>query len=409
MGSVFRRRSFVVFGVFAAAGLALAPMAGASSLPGTGGQDELNADGIPVWNDEFIAIDQDLQSLGIYTDFAGTFSGSVFDRATMTFTVRYYEGALDNDLDEFFDRMAELDHSGDITIETAPVDYDVTALGELAQEISANAEWADIFEVDKIVGAAVDEPHAGILVYTWGEAPTGVVFVGAVPVRFEGGVRVSFQNRSADSAPFTGGDTITTSSGGGSVCTMGFVWRKWGTSERLGGGAEHCYTATGDSTWWNGSTFVGTRAFGNASVDSMLLRSSPTSTFQPRVWVGGGPTTSVWRPVTGAIGTPSNGAVVALSGAVSSAPGGAPLVGNNISNNHYYGGIGPFTETTVTGCLDGDSGAPWLTTTTSAEAIAHGQHGGLVYHPVTGDPWRCFYMPVVNTSAALAASILIAP
>lgn len=180
------------------------------------------------------------------------------------------------------------------------------------------------------------------------------------------------------------------------MCTAGFNWRKWGTTEQMGSTAEHCYEDTGSSNWYNGSAYYGQRYYFNKSRDAMLIRSSPSGSYNNAVFVGG-PSTNDIRLVTSASGDVASG-VIAFGGGVSNYNSGT------IKNATFYAsGKGPYRLTSVHTCVGGDSGGPWLTAHSNLTINAMGQHGGYYSGPAGAG---CAYMPVVRISAALSASVM---
>jgi hypothetical protein len=196
-----RRGAVVAILASVAAGLGATPVAFATT-PATGAppsrvvadEPELDELGIPVWNHELTEIDGRLDALGIYSDFAGTFNGTVIDPETLVLSIRYDSGSPAATIDAFLRRVADLDHRGAITVVAEGVDYDLDELIDLARDVSASgALWAATFGLRDVVGAAPDEAHGGIVVSTSGEAPGYTGYIGDVPVRFLGGVSVVFQ------------------------------------------------------------------------------------------------------------------------------------------------------------------------------------------------------------------------
>lgn len=210
-----------------------------------------------------------------------------------------------------------------------------------------------------------------------------------------------YENRLDDSAPWTGGAWLHTSStvtatSTNSVCTMGFVWRKWTTNVRYAGTAQHC--ASAGTTWYNNRVFLGRVSFTSPASDSMLLGGS---TYSPTVFVGSIATTDI-RQVKGVDGSWAPGDPVAFSGSRS---------GLKVAKVVKGGYFEPCMEKWVT-LMDqhvttgGDSGGPWLTTMSgSGDVIAHGQHLG--YGCAPGGRGSVF-MPANTISSYLDASIAFA-
>jgi hypothetical protein len=281
------------------------------------------------------------------------------------------------------------------------VDFDPAARSNLAQRISADAEgWADQLGLGGIGRVDFDTITGDVTIVATDETVTpSSIEIEGTPVSVVGDRgEVKFQNRAVDGAPWTGGAKLRfDTSSGGADCTLGFTWVRWDTSEVMGGTADHCYSLGGGNPYYyNGSALVGYRHFYSTARDSMLLRSSPQNQFRPSVFVGDAVT---WdsRYVHSAVASPPVGTPIALSAARSGLH-----VGTILSSTTYSGGRGPFQYTTVSACLDGDSGGPWLTTLANGRAVAHGQHVGIIGS-------NCLYMQVTLISAALSATLATQP
>lgn len=202
------------------------------------------------------------------------------------------------------------------------------------------------------------------------------------------------ESRVDDFAPWTAGAAIDAAAGG---CTLGWNWKLWGTSNVVGSTARHC----GDLYWYNNATYVGTVFQSSQSTDSALMDGS---TYSPTVFVGD-KTTSDIRLVTEVDTSWVTGDTVAMSGRTTG------LNSTTVKDDTYtlpscagaYAGLeGVLMQSHVTGF--GDSGGPWLTTRTSGNAVAHGQHFG---RGCAVGYSGSFFMKLNSISAAQHASILI--
>ncbi len=350
-----------------------------------------------------MGIEGDTQNLGDFPDILGT---KIFDAGSQSLRIHYFVDANPERLADFLDRFDRIDHVGDVSLVLVPVHYSAEAINKVIAAIFDDLDgWAKTLSVEKIWAAGVDDSIGGINILATGTKEGQSGSVQGYPVSFTEGGNITADNRVVDAAPFKAGARLNREDGSSQFCTLGWTWKKWSTNEKMGGAAEHCYLATGDSTWWNVHSYVGIRYYYNDPVDLMLLRSSPKSAFQAKVFIGS-PTTSYTANVVGAVGAPTVGATVALSAATS----GGPWVGTVLAVYPLvvtdYGNIGPMAFTTVDQCMPGDSGGTWLTTEPGGGAYAHGSHFGEGL--INGVP-SCAYIPVVSQSAALSASILLAP
>ncbi|WP_173921711.1 hypothetical protein [Agromyces sp. Marseille-P2726] len=211
------------------------------------------------------------------------------------------------------------------------------------------------------------------------------------------------QTRYDDYAPWTGGLRLVADTGLTSTirCTSGFTWQVWSNLELRGSTAEHCNYLGGVSTFYNYGEYVGTRLGSDLAIDTMLIRSSPLSQFSASVFVGNYATSDI-RSVTGADATPTIGEPVALSGGVSGLDiGWVNAVGQaTIGEGGIF--LYPFVRTNYQECAEGDSGGPWLTTTATGDAIAHGQQYG---HILVNGVKNCFYFHVQDISFAMSATL----
>lgn len=163
--------------------------------------------------------------------------------------------------------------------------------------------------------------------------------------------------------------------------------------------AAHCAVAAG-LTWKTNGGAWGTGVQSDPGREALLVRAASGSTFNSAsVWVG----PSDLRLVTQLQGLPNLGDVVALSGAVS----GLGAAGSVNKTDFMANGIGPINMVTNSGCLGGDSGGPWLQTEYGTGHVkAFGQHEGRFLY---NGAYYCGFMPLNPISAALQASLLIAP
>jgi hypothetical protein len=352
-------------------------------------------------------IDRQLLDLGIETDFPDVLGTKTFDTDRDRLLINYYSRADPERVRAFLDAVDKIVASGAMSIELVPVDYSSADIETVIARIMDDRDtWAQRFGIGEIIGAGVDDAIGGIQILGTGMKPGQRSEAEGYPVSFVEGGEVVAQNRVVDSQPFTGGARLNLTAGSGLLCTMGWTWRKWSTGELLGGSAQHCNTDSGSNLFYNSSTFLGSRWYYNTQTDIMLLRSSPMHQFQPRVFIGG-TNTSYSTDVVYTVGAPTVGEVVALSAAGS----GGPHVGTvytvySLLNIPPYGNIGPLALTTVTACAGGDSGGPWLTTDGLGGAWAHGSHFGYVK---IGPNKYCAFIPVINQSAAVSASIVTVP
>lgn len=311
--------------------------------------------------------------------------------------LRYYD-SNPGPSDPFQTALAEMPATP-LRVEAVPVKVDPEKLNALAQKLSTPGDDSlAAFGVTSVNSVEIDGTTGQLTVYVSGDIHglegTRSVLVNELPVHLEQDGVVDFQSRDADGAPWSGGAQLrATATAGYPDCTAGFNWVRWDSGQAMGSTAEHCYEGTGSPYWYNGSNWFGTRYFYTSSRDAILFQGNG---YNPNVFVGSA-TTNDLRWVTGAVASEPVGTAIALSGGRSGLNAGTIL-----STTIYASGKGPFRETTVTACMRGDSGGPWLTTTTAGAAIAHGQHGGIRRLAGTS---RCFYMPVTPISAALAANI----
>lgn len=165
--------------------------------------------------------------------------------------------------------------------------------------------------------------------------------------------------------------------------------------------ADHCAVA-GGLTWKTAGVSWGTGIQSDPVKDAILMRAATGSSFNTATaWVGG-PTTTVLRRVYAATASPAIGDTVALSGATSG-------LGNGtiVKTDFSVSGVQPIVLVNYTGCMDGDSGGPWLTTQAGTGYVkAWGQHEGKFLY---SGAYYCGFMPLNPISAALQASILINP
>jgi hypothetical protein len=309
-----------------------------------------------------------------------------------TLELHYYEGSpLAAQLREAVNSVK----GTPLPVELVPVDFDINVVNETAREISlSGSDSLRASGIDTINSVDVDTLTGKITVRTDDEVTDAAVRANP-GLNFESGGSVEFQSRQTDSAPYSGGASL--SYGAGTFitdCTAGFNWVEWGGNTVKGSTAAHCNPGT---PYYNGySTFGWFFSENFWNVDTTLL-SGPG--FNPNVFVGGVNTNDV-RWVVGANPIDSTGQTVVLSGGHS----GLSLPGTT-QGTAFISGVGPYRKTTVKSCLGGDSGGPWLTTNGSGNAIAHGQHGGRQYNSSTGATTSCLYMPVTWISSTMEAHI----
>lgn len=278
-----------------------------------------------------------------------------------------------------------------LKIELRGVAVDPGALNRLAAEVSAgDSTKLRALGVTGVSAVGIDDTTGELTVQVSGKTPRSAAVIDGVKVNFAPSATVDFQSRQLDSNPWSGGALLN-----GGRCTAGFNWKKWSSGEVMGSSAEHCFEATNISTWKNGAANWGTRYYYSKPVDAFLSRSNPQGQYSATAFLGG-PSSNDFRKVTTASADVSGG-VVAFGGGVSGLS-----AGKNTSFTFYASGKGPFRLTTVTSCVGGDSGGPWLTTHSNRTINAIGQHGG--YYD-DGSRRGCFYMPVTKISGALSASI----
>lgn len=315
----------------------------------------------------------------------------------------YYSEAPE--VDDLLERIAEAAANSSIAIRAVPVGSDPVALGEMARRLSVGTE-TDLrsLGVSEISFVRADTATGTLIVGTDDVTiqRRGIASFEGYPVRFEAGGEVQTQSRDWDSAPWSGGVALRNNASiGSAACTAGFNWSKWGTNERMGSTAEHCYSSASGSIRYNHGTAVGTRYYYNVARDTFLMKSSGgIGRFNPNVFVGGTTTTTI-RNVVGSMAMPPVNGAVALSGARSGLH-----TAKILSNNSYANGVGPLTVTDGKFCMGGDSGGPWLATNNSGNVIAYGQHYGAFANSSTGAILNCLFVPVTPISAALSASIL---
>ncbi len=176
--------------------------------------------------------------------------------------------------------------------------------------------------------------------------------------------------------------------------------------------AEHCYTGTGgvgvgscanswgDSTWENDGRVFGTRYYCDKDVDAFLMRARSGHTYTNRIWIG--PVlTSNYRVVVNSRNAPTVGQSLAVSGTTT---GTSTAVVDELRVD-TGGRIQVLMDSHPT--AGGDSGGPWFTSYTSADAIAVGQHIGACKKLYPGNIWgwpSCFWA-AGSISSELGASI----
>ncbi len=226
------------------------------------------------------------------------------------------------------------------------------------------------------------------------------------PVVVRGEVNAQAGERRDDRGNWTGGNWLHTDPTASSftntpVCTLGFSWRRWGVSGTYGGIARHCVDF--DRSWFHNTRAVGSGSWSGSSplrsttYDSALLLPAAGTAFSPTVWVG--PiATNVERTVISAANSFAVGDEVALSGARTG------LTPAFVSDPYVLtASYGPVVRMDRNICQPGDSGGPWLTTYSSGDVMAWGQHHGDI---LIDDRRFCAFVPVLWTSQDMSASIL---
>lgn len=414
------RRRLTNFGAMAALGASMVLLAsavtpvnaaesaderGAESQPTT--RAEVDAIMAPTVNDPLADATAALEAVGIGgvgDKFPSLFAGFEVVEDGKRLNVLYNSTGDAKTVETFLALVDQVTSVAALDVVAVPVDFDPVQRSALAQKISADSDgWAERLGLKSLSNVSFNTVSGEVLIVTADDVSPdvrSVVEIEGVPVSIirDGTATAGPQNRTVDSAPWTGGSRLSLSSSDTSLfCTAGFNWRKWGTTEEMGSTAEHCFTGSQQSYWYNSGVLLGQRYYYNVAYDTMLLRSSPQGQFQAKVWVGS-TVTSDRRSVHNAQSSePVNGAI-ALSGGKTGL-----TVGTILPILSYYQGTGPYRRTTVTACQLGDSGGPWLTTRNDGKAIAHGQHWG-VFNDSLG--YNCSYMSVTRISAALSASIM---
>ncbi|WP_406054490.1 hypothetical protein [Kribbella sp. NBC_00889] len=214
-------------------------------------------------------------------------------------------------------------------------------------------------------------------------------------------------SRLSDSAPWWGGDWLSstniTPTTSNAQCTSGFNWKLWDTGYFRGSTANHC-TGTG---WFHSGQVWGIPEVFSPAADTQLIREVNNQyNFAPNVWVGS-QDTIVARAVRAVDSTISEGETVALSGARSGLN-----VGHVIDTSYYVSSIQAYVVLMdTTACMEGDSGAPWLTTMSASgpypgSVVAYGQHRGESFVP---GHEGCGWTPVTYISSKVHASLLVVP
>lgn len=293
-------------------------------------------------------------------------------------------------------------------------DFSISGREALATALmTPSSGLAKLYGIGSPTSAAVNQVTGEVSVTLQGPVPAGArlsngkdqIDVDGVPVQLIPGAEVSvdFQvSRNADAAPWSGG--IDMHNGSASL-SQGFTWRKWGTGELMGSTAEHGYQVTGITSWYNNASLVGNRYYYNVAADTSLLRSSPGSSFNANMYIGSA-TTTERRWVVSAVDTIPSGLQTALNGASGLKP--AATIGPfsfTIPGAVSGTTIGPIRYVNSSNCLSGDSGGPWIRTNNDGTIIAVGQHVGLVTNGFYGVYNDCAFVPVVQISSALSASI----
>ena len=402
--SRLRKAALIATAAFLSATLGTAAVGVASSSPDEVDSEPVGSlfppyyDGIHVLNEEITMAME---------DYADIYAGLRFDDPRRTMVVGLNETAAPERVAEAKRVLDSIPAQHGLTIVSEPKDFALQERQALADEIFRDRDaWAANLGVE--INATLVDPETGqVIVGTPDAVPSE-----GVSRRSNGEQllisRVEFKphagNRKNDDGVWTGGDWMSflpsASSVGNADCTSGFNWRRHADGRTYAGFAYHCYTQTGFSRWYhNGRTF-GDLAWSASTVDAALLR-SPGPGYSPTVWVG--PANTATERIVGTSGRPTIGSAVALSGANSGLH-----TGTIVYTNVNVADAGPLAVTNTLACVNGDSGAPWLTTlsTPPYKAVAQGQHVGEIEVTATGYT-GCGYLPVHIISEALGAVPII--
>ena len=232
-----------------------------------------------------------------------------------------------------------------------------------------------------------------------------------VVVHYEGEGVISLQSRVADLSPYYTGIRLTNSSNNALKCTSGFHWRRWDTQVVHPSTAEHCFRDLGITDWYNNYSLVGvTRAYYGDYADTQLLIPASGKSYKGGVYVGG-PTGSAYMPLVSASTVPIGGVVAMHSGVSNPAATTVHVVGGKSTYkpklygaDYTVGGISVTWAALGAHCNPGDSGGPWITSNSSNQAAAHGQHLGTI--KMYGNEY-CAFVDVNHISAVTQSSLVL--
>lgn len=377
-------------------------------------------------DDDFNATVQMIQDAGINElnpEFAGDVLTDGFTEGTLV--LRYLESAPS--ATKVLSIVESLKGKTPVPIVAEPTQVDIGNLNETAAVLTANnGDLAREHGIANVTGVETNLLTGRIILLTSDQASvdaaarnadgTPSIMIDGIPVEVAyepaGAAEAGFQaSRVNDDPSWSGaihllsGTGLTNPATGMTFdCTAGFNWRKWGTNEILGSTAEHCHRYTGVSTWRNAGTIVGNRYYYDIAADTFLMRSDGwNSRFNPNVYFGSR-TTSDRRWVVADVTTNQAGRQVALnSGWGLRAPAVVLPYTRTVATS--WGTIGPIQFADTTACDSGDSGGPWLQTYTNGDVIGVGQHSGRFGVAELGGAARCGFIPQVQISAELSASI----
>ncbi|MDR0591829.1 MAG: S1 family peptidase [Bifidobacteriaceae bacterium] len=358
-----------------------------------------------AWKDQDVQSKLDVEALA--TDFPDVWAEAVIDYEAGTYTIQYDRGADPARVEAFLGRIEAAQRlRPQLSLVPRAVEFSAAEMETFMGAIRSDWDaWTEKLGLPDMVSMGPDYESGLIIIGTSAEINRDVTGVVGYPAKVEGGQGLTELqlSRWADAKPISGGAALITASSSPSEhppdCTLGFVWEKH-TGEIMGGGANHCVTLSGVTSWYNGTTHVGNWYYYDAysTTDSMLLRSSPQGGFNPNIWLGPANSTQARMWVKGTLASAVGGAV-----ALSAARSGEHATTVRAINQTFTSAVGtiyPGTVTNCTGCLPGDSGAPWFTSLSSgAGVLAHGQHVGKT---AAG---YCAYVPVAAIGSALSATI----
>ena len=175
--------------------------------------------------------------------------------------------------------------------------------------------------------------------------------------------------------------------------------------------AEHCFRDLGITDWYNNYSLVGvTRAYYGDYADTQLLIPASGKSYKGGVYVGG-PTGSAYMPLVSASTVPIGGVVAMHSGVSNPAATTVHVVGGKSTYkpklygaDYTVGGISVTWAALGAHCNPGDSGGPWITSNSSNQAAAHGQHLGTI--KMYGNEY-CAFVDVNHISAVTQSSLVL--